>query len=219
MLTITVVWLNVFLGFRPRVCLSRKRFLLGSTQSVNGFNQSAHSLNRQTTSLRVNFWIQNLYLSSAEHSGTIGGSKHRFFFFNENSASGVDERWREVLDLWNNCGGYNDYVSDFVYWRLWPKSLRARTESQGQSPWWKPAFLGCWPCFFLFTPSSRKNPSLHCCHSLNIFEATLFISACYALVYSIILSSNMFILTNTRDSLSRHSSSCHFCSAPTSIIP
>lgn len=38
----------------------------------------------------------------------------------------------KFFPLWNNCGGYDDYASDIVYWRLWPKSLRERMESQGQ---------------------------------------------------------------------------------------
>lgn len=51
-------------------------------------------------------------------------------------------------------------------------------------------FSGRWPCFL--TPSSRKNSLPLCWYLLNIFETTLTISVCYALLYSIILSLNMF---------------------------
>lgn len=131
-------------AFGRGCALAGKDFLRGSTQSVNGFNQSAHSLKLRTMCLRVNFWIQNLFLSSAEHTGTMGGSKHKVFFFLFFFLIGtmlleLMKGDRRFWPLWNNCGGYDDYASDFVCCRPWAKSLRGHMLSQGQST-----------CFFFF---------------------------------------------------------------------
>lgn len=79
-----------------------------------------------------------------------------FFFFNGNSASGVDEMWREVLDLWNNCGGYDDYASDFLYWRLQSKITKGTHRDSRPKSLMK-AFTFSAPVLFSYTFHKEKS--------------------------------------------------------------